>query len=89
MEWSSLTAERNVLPTFLIFLCTLRIGGVGGQIKKNVGGSIADCAYVDGVVCRKNVAHKHMRCVIRNPKIIFFSCALEYDSLLIFHQDTI
>jgi hypothetical protein len=44
-----------------------------------VGGSIADCTYVDGVVCRKNVAHKHMRCVIRNPKILFFSCALEYD----------
>ena len=36
------------------------------------------CSYVDGVVCRKNVAHKKMRKNVKSPNILILGYALEY-----------
>jgi len=41
------------------------------------GGRMDECSYVDGVVFRKNVAHKAMRTAIENPKILLLLGALE------------
>jgi hypothetical protein len=27
-------------------------------VKKIAGGSVSECAFIDGILCRKNVAHK-------------------------------
>ncbi len=48
------------------------------KIKTVPGGSPSDCAYVDGVVFRKQLAHKRMRPVIDRPRVLLMSCALEY-----------
>ncbi|KAL4529056.1 hypothetical protein Ndes2437A_g03576 [Nannochloris sp. 'desiccata'] len=39
----------------------------------------AGSSAVDGVVCHKNVAHKRMRTLIQNPRIVTLSGALEQD----------
>jgi hypothetical protein len=39
----------------------------------------AGSSAVDGVVCHKNVAHKRMRTLIQNPRIITLSGALDQD----------
>jgi hypothetical protein len=39
----------------------------------------AGSSAVDGVVCHKNVAHKRMRALIQNPRIVTLSGALEQD----------
>lgn len=48
------------------------------KIKVCDGGAIRDCAYVDGVVFTKNVAHRKMWTDIRNPRILLLRCALEW-----------
>lgn len=47
------------------------------QVKKIASATRADCQYIDGVVFRKNVAHKRMKMLIRNPKVLLLSSALE------------
>jgi hypothetical protein len=40
---------------------------------------MAECARVDGIVCRRNVAHKKMRSRIDNPRILILEAGLEYE----------
>jgi len=50
------------------------------QVKKVAGvGLPSDSCIVDGVVCRKNLAHKRMRRHIVNPKILMVGGNLEYN----------
>ena len=35
--------------------------------------------YVDGVVCRKNVAHKQMKTRLSQPHLLILGCAVEYE----------
>eukprot|EP01083_Nonionella_stella_P090241 252116_1 len=51
------------------------------KIKKIAGGSIQDCCYVDGVVFRKNIAHRKMKRRILKPRILLLSCALEFQRI--------
>eukprot|EP00743_Colponemidia_sp_Colp-15_P004545 GILK01004899.1.p1 GENE.GILK01004899.1~~GILK01004899.1.p1 ORF type:complete len:1879 (+),score=385.22 GILK01004899.1:797-5638(+) len=48
------------------------------KIKRIPGGSVTDSFYIDGVVCRKNIAHKKMRTRIDNPRILLLACGLEF-----------
>lgn len=50
------------------------------KIKCVPGGQIADCEYIDGFVCSKNVATKRMAAALplRNARIIVISFPLEY-----------
>ena len=48
------------------------------KIKKIPGGDISECSYIDGLVCRKNVASKKMKVIFKNPSILLLSCAVEY-----------
>jgi len=48
------------------------------KIKKIPEGTIRGCAYIEGVVCTKNVAHKKMSSFIKNPKILMLSSSLEF-----------
>ncbi|KAF9929088.1 1-phosphatidylinositol-3-phosphate 5-kinase [Linnemannia zychae] len=51
------------------------------KIKKIPGGTAQDTLYIDGVVCTKNLAHKQMRRMIRNPRILILQFALEYQRI--------
>ncbi|KAH8835651.1 hypothetical protein DL96DRAFT_1575071 [Flagelloscypha sp. PMI_526] len=48
------------------------------KIKKIPGGSPTDSEFVDGVVITKNVAHKRMSRVQRNPRIMLVTFPLEF-----------
>ncbi|KAK9762782.1 Mitochondrial distribution and morphology protein 12, partial [Basidiobolus ranarum] len=48
------------------------------KIKKIPGGSPADCEYINGFVCTKNLAHKRMPRILKNPRIMIFTFSLEY-----------
>jgi hypothetical protein len=48
------------------------------KIKSIPGGHMNECKYVEGVMFRKNVAHKKMKSSIQKPKILLLNCALEY-----------
>ncbi|KAK9768053.1 Mitochondrial distribution and morphology protein 12 [Basidiobolus ranarum] len=48
------------------------------KIKKIPGGSPADCEYVNGFVCTKNLAHKRMPRILKNPRIMILTFSLEY-----------
>ena len=48
------------------------------KIKKIPGGAPKDSEYVDGAVITKNVAHKQMRRVIRNPRVMLVTFPLEF-----------
>mmetsp|Transcript_4381 Transcript_4381/g.12074 ORF Transcript_4381/g.12074 Transcript_4381/m.12074 type:complete len:1827 (+) Transcript_4381:66-5546(+) len=48
------------------------------KIKVIPGGSYKDCAYLSGVVFRKNVSHKRMAREIENPKIMLLSGGIEF-----------
>ena len=41
------------------------------------GRRLEECEYVFGAVISRNVAHKKMRCEIRNPRILLLKSALE------------
>ncbi len=50
------------------------------QVKKVAGvGTPADSSIVDGVVCRKNIAHKRMRRRIENAKILLIAGSVEFN----------
>lgn len=49
------------------------------QVKTIAGGQLSDCVYVDGVVLRKNLAHKRMRSRIGNPKVLLLRRGLEFE----------
>lgn len=49
------------------------------KIKTIVNGSKNDCEIIDGFVFRKNVANRHMRSLIENPRILLFSCSIGYN----------
>ncbi|KAF9118758.1 1-phosphatidylinositol-3-phosphate 5-kinase [Mortierella sp. 14UC] len=51
------------------------------KIKKIPGGSAQDTLYIDGVVCTKNLAHKHMSRMLQNPRILILKFALEYQRI--------
>ena len=36
-------------------------------MKKIAGGSVSECAFIDGILCRKNVAHKKVWLSSRQP----------------------
>ncbi|XP_071943027.1 1-phosphatidylinositol 3-phosphate 5-kinase-like isoform X2 [Antedon mediterranea] len=48
------------------------------HIKKVAGGSLSDCRIVNGVVCTKNVAHRSMKTVIKEPRILILKSAVEH-----------
>ncbi|XP_028292935.1 1-phosphatidylinositol 3-phosphate 5-kinase isoform X2 [Gouania willdenowi] len=48
------------------------------HIKKIPGGRKFDSMVVNGFVCTKNIAHKKMNSYIKNPKILFLKCSIEY-----------
>ncbi|BDA49325.1 probable 1-phosphatidylinositol-3-phosphate 5-kinase FAB1C [Coccomyxa sp. Obi] len=50
------------------------------KVKKVAGvGTPADSSIVDGVVCRKNIAHKRMRRRIENAKILLIGGSVEFN----------
>ncbi|KAL0074752.1 hypothetical protein F4703DRAFT_1890800 [Phycomyces blakesleeanus] len=48
------------------------------KVKKIAGGQPKDSLYVKGVVCTKNVAHKHMVRTVTNPQILILLFPLEW-----------
>lgn len=48
------------------------------KIKKIPGGSPSDSEYVDGAVITKNVAHKQMSRLQRNPRVMLVTFPLEF-----------
>lgn len=42
------------------------------------GGDMSECAYVDGLVFRKNLAHKRMATELRQPRIMLLSGGIEF-----------
>ncbi|KAG2367706.1 hypothetical protein BDR07DRAFT_1392731 [Suillus spraguei] len=48
------------------------------KIKKIPGGAPSDSEYVDGAVITKNVAHKQMSRMQRNPRVMFVTFPLEF-----------
>jgi 1-phosphatidylinositol-3-phosphate 5-kinase len=48
------------------------------KIKKIPGGRPSDSEYVDGAVITKNVAHKDMTRLQRNPRVMFITFPLEF-----------
>lgn len=48
------------------------------KIKTIAGGSHTECKFIDGVMFRKNIAHKKMRSFLRSPRVLLLNCALEY-----------
>lgn len=50
------------------------------QVKKVAGvGTPANSSIVNGVVCRKNIAHKRMRRRIENAKILLIGGSVEFN----------
>jgi 1-phosphatidylinositol-3-phosphate 5-kinase len=47
------------------------------QVKCIPGDGGSDSCLVDGLVCRKNVAHRRMRTSIQQPRILMLRGALE------------
>lgn len=48
------------------------------KVEKIPGGSVDDCAVLDGVMVNKDLTHPQMRHKIENPRIILLDCPLEY-----------
>ncbi|KAJ7665304.1 hypothetical protein DFH06DRAFT_1186961 [Mycena polygramma] len=48
------------------------------KIKKIPGGMPSDSEYVDGAVITKNVAHKQMSRLLRNPRVMLVTFPLEF-----------
>lgn len=48
------------------------------KIKTIVGGTRDDCVIHNGIVFRKNVAHRKMKIELNRPKILLLSCPLMY-----------
>ena len=48
------------------------------KVKTLPGGKPSHSKYIDGVVFRKNLAHKRMRTSIQNPRILMLNCALDF-----------
>ena len=48
------------------------------KVKRIEGGEISECKFIDGVIFRKNVAHRKMRTDIHQPKILLLDQANEY-----------
>ena len=48
------------------------------KLKTIPGGAVQDCAYLSGVVFRKQVAHKKMAREVRNPKLLLLSGGIEF-----------
>jgi 1-phosphatidylinositol-3-phosphate 5-kinase len=48
------------------------------RFKKLPGGTKENCRIVNGVVCTKNVAHRHMRNRLKDPKILLISSSIDY-----------
>ncbi|KAI7866999.1 hypothetical protein BDF14DRAFT_1882111 [Spinellus fusiger] len=48
------------------------------KVKKIAGGQPKDSHYIKGVVCSKNVAHKHMLRTVHNPQILILLFPLEW-----------
>ncbi|XP_076039564.1 chaperonin containing TCP1 subunit 3 [Oratosquilla oratoria] len=48
------------------------------RIEKVPGGTVDDCAVLNGVMINKDVTHPKMKRRIENPRIILLDCPLEY-----------
>jgi hypothetical protein len=49
------------------------------KVKKIGGGRVDECMFFEGgVVCRKSLASKRMPHVLKQPKILMLSCALDF-----------
>jgi len=48
------------------------------RFKKVPGGTKEHCRIVNGVVCTKNVAHRHMRRKLKAPKILLIVSSIDY-----------
>jgi T-complex protein 1 subunit gamma len=48
------------------------------KVEKIPGGTIEECAVLDGVMINKDLTHPQMRKRIENPRIILLDCPLEY-----------
>lgn len=50
------------------------------KVKVVPGGDVSECEYVEGVVCRKNLAHKNMPSSFAEPRILVLRDGLEYEN---------
>mmetsp|Transcript_46987 Transcript_46987/g.77981 ORF Transcript_46987/g.77981 Transcript_46987/m.77981 type:complete len:1540 (-) Transcript_46987:280-4899(-) len=48
------------------------------KIKTIPGGQISDSRFIEGVVFRKNVAHKKMRGRVKEPRVLLLSCPIQF-----------
>ena len=48
------------------------------QVKTIPGGSMSECAYVDGVVFRKHVVHKRMERSVASPRVLLLAGGIEF-----------
>ena len=51
------------------------------KIKSIPGGRVSECKLIEGVMFRKNIAHKKMRSFVKNPRVLLLGCALEYQRI--------
>lgn len=81
-EWQS-TLERLLLQVSVSVQPSVKSGDdidvrTYVKIKRVPGGRISESEYVDGVVITKNVAHKKMPRIYKNPRIMIITLPLEY-----------
>ncbi|WAQ84749.1 hypothetical protein PtA15_5A322 [Puccinia triticina] len=51
------------------------------KIKRIPGGQIADCEYIHGVVFTKNIAHRKMRSICADPKVLTIGMPIEFQRI--------
>ncbi|KAI3920656.1 hypothetical protein MKW92_021017 [Papaver armeniacum] len=81
-SWLDIITSLSWEAATLLKLDTNKGGGMdpGGYVKVKclACGRRSESMVVKGVVCKKNVAHKHMRNKIEKPRFIILGGALEY-----------
>ena len=80
-EWEQLIFKYCKTANDTIFnyvLCSANDIGDYIKVKRIEGGLISECKLIDGVIFRKNVAHRKMRINIDYPKILLLDHAIEY-----------
>lgn len=70
---------RDVSDLFVCWQFVSVLLSLARQVKTIPGGRISESSYVDGMVLRKNLAHKKMRRRIRAPRILLLSCGIEFE----------
>ncbi|KAI3835801.1 hypothetical protein MKX03_028550 [Papaver bracteatum] len=85
-SWLDIITSLSWEASALLKPDTSNGGGMdpGGYVKVKclACGRRSECMVVKGVVCKKNVAHKHMKNKIENPRFLILGGALEYPNSL-------